>query len=458
MGDEAIKQYTDLNVLAPSYSALMKGMKAPKGYVLPTKELEELSGKESEYAQKAASADVDIEAAKRKEKASELEQKIALGERIDKETANLPEREALKTKREEFAHLKFQPTQQSAQDMAVMFGLISMIGMVVGKTSAQASLASMNGGLEGNLKGQQDLAKKNAEEFEKNFKTMQQQLSTLEKEYQEALALKQKDRERGELAIQLALAKADSPLLKAMRDKQGDLAVLQSLKEAKGDMLKVVDINNNLNNEAQKRADAFALKKMEITAQKMKENNKTAIPMFQGIRGIERLQQELRDPEVRTGLLSKTAPIGEKLKSIFKAPDNEDFESVVNRTLTGTDKTTLFLKDALLESYAIERAANGGARVTVQMMKQAGPVLDPTNYTPETYNALLDTRRKVLYDNLQDMGYTPEQIKKASAAHEYTPYGGEAKSVLKEIKTKEEYDALPSGSEFLEDGKKYRKP
>jgi hypothetical protein len=197
---------------------------------------------------------------------------------------------------------------------------------------------------------------------------------------------------------------------------------------------------------------------MEITATRIKENNKTAVPMLQGVRGIERLQDQLRDPEVQTGLMSKTAPWAEKLKSIANSSPDADFESVVNQKLTGTDKTTLFLKDALLESYAIERAANGGARVTVQMMKQAGPVLDPTNYTPQTYNALLDTRRKVLYDNLQDMGYSPEQIKKSSAAHEYTPYGGTSKTSIPEVKTKAEYDALPSGSEFLEDGKKYRKP
>jgi len=63
-----------------------------------------------------------------------------------------------------------------------------------------------------------------------------------------------------------------------------------------------------------------------------------------------------------------------------------------------------------------------------------------------------------LYDNLQDMGYSPEQIKKSSAAHEYTPYGGQPQSALKEVKTQAEFDALPSGSEYLEDGKKYRKP
>ena len=76
----------------------------------------------------------------------------------------------------------------------------------------------------------------------------------------------------------------------------------------------------------------------------------------------------------------------------------------------------------MLETYAIERAAKGGQRLSVQDMKMVGPVLDPTNYSPQTYNALLEGRRRVLYDNLQDIGYTPPQIKAAAAQKSYEPY------------------------------------
>jgi hypothetical protein len=160
--------------------------------------------------------------------------------------------------------------------------------------------------------------------------------------------------------------------------------------------------------------------------------------LVQGVRGIENLQKQLRDPDIQTGLTAKISPLLERLKSLSPGTD---FESAVNQTLTGTDKTTLFLKDALLETYAIESAAKGGQRLTVQDMKMVGPVLDPTNYTPSTYNALLDQRRKVLYDNLQDRGLTPEEIKKASASRPYTPYGGEAFSPAK-VLSAEDKEAL----------------
>jgi hypothetical protein len=49
-------------------------------------------------------------------------------------------------------------------------------------------------------------------------------------------------------------------------------------------------------------------------------------------------------------------------------------------------------------------------------------VLDPTNYTPQTYQALLEERRRALYNNLGDMGYSPEKVKEMSQQRPYTPF------------------------------------
>jgi hypothetical protein len=163
-----------------------------------------------------------------------------------------------------------------------------------------------------------------------------------------------------------------------------------------------------------------------------RKNDKEAMDMTQGVRSIENLQRQLRDPEIRTGLTSKIAPLLQKINSISN-PENVDFEAVINKELTGNDKTTLFLKDALLETYAIERAAKGGQRLTVQDMKMVGPVLDPTNYKPETYNALLEQRRNVLYNNLQDMGLSIPEIQERSKQRPYVPYGGDASAPAKSI-------------------------
>ena len=162
---------------------------------------------------------------------------------------------------------------------------------------------------------------------------------------------------------------------------------------------------------------------METSKEKLL--TKEVLPIIQGIRGVEHLQDQLRDPEVQKGLLSRAAPFFEKLNSLG---NDKEFESAVNNAveLTGVDKTTLFLKDALLEQYAIDRAAKNGQRLTVQDIKMTGPVLDPTNYSPQTYNALLDNRRKVLYNNAQDYGLSPQDIAEKTRQRPYTPYGGQA--------------------------------
>ena len=99
---------------------------------------------------------------------------------------------------------------------------------------------------------------------------------------------------------------------------------------------------------------------------------------------------------------------------------------------------------------AIERAAKGVQRLKVQDMKMVGPVLDPTNYTPTTYKALLDQRRKVLYDNLQDRGLTLQDINEKSVRRPYTPYGGEAPSPSAQPSAKK--DEYVVGMEY-KDGK-----
>jgi hypothetical protein len=187
---------------------------------------------------------------------------------------------------------------------------------------------------------------------------------------------------------------------------------------------------------------------------------KTVLPIIQGIRSVENLQAQLRDPEVQVGLKAKAAPWVEKLKSL--GDSTGDFEQAVNQNLTGIDKTTVFLKDALLATYEIERAAKGNQRLTVQDMKMVGPVLDPTNYSPATYNQILEGRRRSLYENAQDIGMTPEEIKSRSAHRPYEPYSGstlkDSDKTIPTVSSKEQYDALPPNAIYMEDGKQYRKP
>ena len=253
--------------------------------------LEELRGAEAAAERKVGEADVAIEKARREEKGIEAGEKAQLYERIAAEEKALPQRAALEAGREELADMKFIPTRDNAQDLAGLFGLIGVIGMVTAKGNAMNAMSAMNGMLEGHRKGRTDLFKQQQAEFDKNFKAMQAKVQTLEKELSEAMALKAKDREAGELKIQQALAKSESPLLKAMKDKQGDMAVLTAIRGARKDLDTIVTQENKLQEAADRRAIQEAQMKMrqELAELKAQGSAKATQQQFIAQRAVNAL-------------------------------------------------------------------------------------------------------------------------------------------------------------------------
>lgn len=312
-------------------------------------------------------------------------------------------------KEAEFPFPEFHPTKDNAESLAGLFSIVSTLGIMLGSSGKQSGINAMNamsGMMNGWQKGRADLFKREKEEFDKEFNRIKVLRESLRKDLEDYMKLLPYDKEAAMYKAAEISAKTGSDSIINAYVKKGQADKALSLLQSAEKMI-------------QHRED----KELQIQLEKLRaglKQQKDALPMVQGIRGIENLQRQLADPDVQKGLLSKTAPWIEKLKSIRDSTDY--FDSAVNKELTGTDKTTLFLKDALLETYAIERAAKGGQRLSVQDMKMVGPVLDPTNYSPQTYNALLEGRRKVLYDNLQDLGYNLQQIKTATAPRTYEAY------------------------------------
>ena len=298
---------------------------------------------------------------------------------------------------------EFKPTQDNAMDLGALFSVIATMGVALGgtgKLSSMNALNAMGGMLKGWQSGRKDLFTKEQAIFDKETTRIKTINDKLLKDLQELQKLRVTDKDAA--LLKAAEISATNPGIIAQQIESGRLDV-------------AADTAHQIS--------ASIMKMRELAAKNAvsgKALTKDILPAIQGIRGINDLETQLNDPEVQAGLKAKVAPILEKIASLGK----KDFEAAVNENLTGTDKTTLFLKSALLESYAIERAALGGGRLTVQMMKQAGPVLDPTNYKPETYKALLEGRRRQLYNNLQDLGMSEKEIQEKSAEHAYTPYGG----------------------------------
>jgi hypothetical protein len=356
--------------------------------------------------------------------------------------------------RQKFPHPQFHPTQENVQSMATLFSLIGLVGTGMGgggKMSAMNALVSMNGMLKGWQQGRKDLWEREKVEFDKNMARVKAILDDAYKDADRAYKTLAYNREEAQALAGQSAAKLGGQVGKQILEKQGLERYVDFLKGLKKD-LENAEEKASKEKIAEKRieeqrtrdearfaqqekmqgirfAQQMALINRRIDAQdnkltsaeqKLKEKN---IAMVQGVRSIENLQTRLRDPDIIVGLQAKAAPIIQKIKSFSGDTFADD---AINATLTGNDKTTLFLKDALLESYNIERAAKSGQRLTVQDVKMLTPVLDPTNYTPKAYNALLEGRRKVLYENLQDGGLTIDQINEMKRKpKEVEPFGGE---------------------------------
>jgi hypothetical protein len=229
---------------------------APKGRIGP-KEIapaaEELSSAISTASQKVGEADVNIKKAEREEQAIGFEKRAEGKRKFVEDIETMPERQAYKEAVKQERGMEFVPTRDTVQDIAGLFGLLGVVGMVIGKGNAMQAMGAMNGMMEGHRKGRQDLYKQELQQFEKNFKAMQAKVSAALADLQEALKVKQYDNEAGDLEIQAVLARSESPFLKAVKDKQGDAAVLERLKEVNKSV--TVDMPNTINT-LQEKADA----------------------------------------------------------------------------------------------------------------------------------------------------------------------------------------------------------
>lgn len=258
MATDALNQLTGMPSLPISRGLMSKPTETPKGYIsseelAPAKA--EMRGAIGAAEQRVGEADVAIKEAERQEKAREAEARGNLLREYKADLEQMPERAQLKEMRQKLEGMEFVPTRDTLEDVAGLFSLIGVIGMVVGKGNAMNAMSAMNGMLEGHQKGRRDLFKQEQAIFDKNFKAMQAKVQQSLAEFQEALELKKIDKEAGEQAMQVALAKSESPLLKAMKAKQGDVAVLNALKGAEKDLDTFVSRQDTLRKASDERED-----------------------------------------------------------------------------------------------------------------------------------------------------------------------------------------------------------
>ena len=138
----------------------------------------------------------------------------------------------------------FIPSKDTAQDMAGLFSLINVMGMLMGgqgKQAAVGALGAMNGMLEGYQKGRADLYKKQRDEFDKNFKVMQQKHAEFRKEMEDAIKLAATDKQAGLAAANVAAAKAGSSIVQAQLRKGSFVDAYKLIEESQTGANKALD-------------------------------------------------------------------------------------------------------------------------------------------------------------------------------------------------------------------------
>lgn len=204
----------------------------PKPQIPPTGRLgfKEALGVQEPFLQRKAEMQPQISAAEGDiAKAKQAQSEVLAGgkERAMQEFAQAEKgaKSAYEAKLEAEPLPAFIPTKDTAEDIAGLFSVIGVIGMLVGgggKMAAQRAMGAMNGMMEGYRKGRMDLYKQQRNEFDANFKSMLQKHQEFRKEMEDAVKLAATNKEAGLAAAELAATKAGSDIVKAQLRK-GDL-------------------------------------------------------------------------------------------------------------------------------------------------------------------------------------------------------------------------------------------
>ena len=168
---------------------------------------------------------------------------------------------------------EFIPTQDNAKDIAGLFSLINVMGMVAGKGKAQLAMNAMNGMLEGYQKGRRDLYKIEKDKFEKNFKSLVQIHQELRKELEDAQKLAATEKEAGIANAKLAAAQFDSPILKAMLDRGYFNKAVELVKD---DYTSIANAEKTVRQERQKARELEVRKELQDLKNQIAQNKQNA--------------------------------------------------------------------------------------------------------------------------------------------------------------------------------------
>ena len=452
MATSALSDLTKMPVMPkfPKAEALFANKPAPEGMIGPSEYqpvINELRTAQTKAAFDVGQADIDLEKAKRQEEATKAEKKLENLQTYSEEIKVMPEMKAYEEISDKAENLAFVPTKDTATDLAAMFSLISIVGMVIGKSNAQRAMSAMNGMLEGYQKGRADLYKKEQIEFDKNLKALQTKLTTAKERLSIAMEVKKTDKEKGDLMATMVLAETESQVLKAMAARQGLGKVQQAIDQTITDMDRFVTLKNNIQKDANARADAAererraderarlareqALALATAKAETKQEGKALTSKQSQEIEGLDSLNQGLEQlkkdfkPEFASfGVAGFGADLAFEAKRRLGDKKAQEVISWWSRyeRLQAPNRHALFgatLTGNELKNYQSFTAKKSDSAETVKTFLQ-----DQINYTGSVGN-----NKRLVYES---SGYKVPETKPRDYFSTYTPSEYELGQVIKQ--------------------------
>ena len=160
---------------------------------------------------------------------------------IEEDPARQEYKDALSEKSKPFI-----PNEQNANDMMMLFGLLNVVGFAIGsggKENAQAAMSAMNGMLEGNRKGREDLYKKEKSIFETNQKQLDSKIKQLQAFMQDNQLLYGMDKTARDQAIESEFLQTGATFMLEYYRKKGIGPTMELLEQTVKTMGEVSKLN-----------------------------------------------------------------------------------------------------------------------------------------------------------------------------------------------------------------------
>lgn len=358
----------------------------------------------------------------------------------------------------------FNPTQDNLLTLGTMASLIAVVGAVVGQQGGLSGIGAVNamaGMMKGYQAGRKDVFEMEKAKFDKNMQTLKAQQEKIMKEFEAAYKRIPYDMASARADMEMALVKANSPLLKATYDKQGAEAVLKLLDASAKDVHHLESMASKaLGGKSGGRAQSAINERFQNTVIRSANETLRSLELMENI-GIDIGKGGLG------GVVGKGTMTTEALANISRKMTSQDqlrynaaaggmaleLAYVMNGGYKPNETQVTELKNLYLatpqDSY--ETAAFKFADVVAKL--KAAVEVAPAYTEDQKKN------NQMLLEKVQRYA-TPEEIlqKISGEPVKQDPYVRAPSGNIKTVTNQAEYNALQPGEQYYEDGKLYRKP